>query len=177
MTEHTKAHVVRLPDDLIAKCNEWAAKTRKAAIMSEIKLFQVHSRADLDGYSDVPIAWFVDKREGYLFGPGGSLNIEVCDAIPDYEGSYHGYDTADHLEEYFTEHEAKAFVDWLEAFRPQCAATMMEQVQFPRPNNIMSFRSIPVGGAQDFLMTGDAPDYALPFKVWGYYDLRGCIRR
>jgi hypothetical protein len=26
MTEHAKAHVVRLPDDLIAKCKDWAAK-------------------------------------------------------------------------------------------------------------------------------------------------------
>lgn len=144
--------------------------------MSEIKLFRVTSRADLHGYKDVQIDWFVTEREGHLFGPGGSLNLEVRDAIPDYAGGdYHGYDSADHLEEYFTEDEAKALTDWLAAHR-KCTTTTIEPGKFPQQENgriFMALGSIPVGGETDFLMIGKSPDYDLPFKAWGYYDLRG----
>ena len=60
--------------------------------MPDIKLFKVHSYADLHGFKDVPIVWFVDKRERRLFGPGGSLNVQVRDVLPNYTGSYHDYD-------------------------------------------------------------------------------------
>jgi hypothetical protein len=142
--------------------------------MSEIKLFYVTSTADLRGCKDVPIAWFVTERERHLFGPGGSLDLEVRDAIPDYTGDHHGYDRADRLEEYFTADEAKALTDWL-ATHHKCPTTI-EPVQFPQPDNTLSLRAVPIGGGTDFLTIGDSPDYDLPFKSWGYYDVRGCHR-
>jgi hypothetical protein len=112
--------------------------------MSEIKLFHVRSRANLHGYKDVPIDWFVTKR-GPHYGP-----------------------------EQFTEDEAKALTDWLAAHR-KCSTTI-EPVEFPRPDNVMSFNEIPVGGENDFLMISESPDYDLPFKVDGHYDVRVCHR-
>ncbi|MGA8649994.1 MAG: hypothetical protein WB677_05130 [Xanthobacteraceae bacterium] len=144
--------------------------------MPDIKLFKVHSYADLHGFKDVPIVWFVDKRERRLFGPGGSLNVQVRDVLPNYTGSYHDYDSADALEEYFTESEAKAFGDWLQVHRRTAVTT--EAVQFPiilEDNAILgAIGTTPVGGETGFLLMPAAPDYGFPFNVWGYFDVRDC---
>ncbi len=42
----------------------------------------------------------------------------------------------------------------------------------PPDNNCMGFGAYPVGGGTDFYTFSDADDYSLPFKVWGYFDLR-----
>jgi hypothetical protein len=141
--------------------------------MTDIRLFQIHSRANLRGFRNVPIDWFVVRRERPLFGPCGSLGVEVCDLIQDYMGGYHGYDAADRLGEYFTETEARAFVDWVRVHRNDDTATI-EQANLPIANCSMAFNAIPVGGEQDFLMIGEAADYDLPFTVDGYFDVRFC---
>jgi hypothetical protein len=46
--------------------------------------------------------------------------------------------------------------------------------KLPFPENIMGTSAIPVGGGTDFVTTSESDDYDLPFKVWGFYDVRGC---
>jgi hypothetical protein len=111
--------------------------------MSET-LFTVRSLADMRGYRDVPIDWFVTERQG----------------------------SSVHLGEHFTEDEARALTDWLAEHR-KCATTI-EPVKLPEPDNVMSFNEMPVGGETDFLMIDEAPEYDLPFKVNGHFDVRGC---
>jgi hypothetical protein len=41
----------------------------------------------------------------------------------------------------------------------------------PVDNNIMGVGTLPVGGDSDFYMLSKAPDYPLPFSVWGHFDL------
>ncbi len=140
--------------------------------MSEtIKLFHIHSRTNnLRGYKDVPIDWFVEKRERPLFGPNGSLGVAYQEVIEKYDARQHDYAEMA-LEGYFTEAEAGAFVDWVRAHRNDDTA-MVEQKSLPIANNIMGFIAIPVGGGQDFLTISNSSDYDLPFKVCGYFDVR-----
>jgi hypothetical protein len=140
------------------------------------KLFTVRSSITLHGFRNVPVGWFVLKRERHLFGPNGSLGVGVRDLLPNYGGNHHGYDSADALEEYLTESEAETFSDWVLTYRQ--TATGVEPVQFPimlEGNTILgSIGSTAVGGETGFLTISRSPDYALPFKVEGYFDIRGC---
>jgi hypothetical protein len=142
------------------------------------KLFTVRSSITLHGFRNVLVAWFVSTRERLLFGPNGSLGVDVRDVLPNYGGDYAGYDSADALEEYFTESEAKMFSDWLLTYRQ--TATAVEPEQFPimlEGNTILgAIGSTPVGGETNFLMISRSPDYDLPFQVEGYFDVRGCER-
>jgi hypothetical protein len=142
--------------------------------MSETKLFLIHSRADLHGYKHVGITWFVDERPQPLFGPAGLLGVDYRDVITDYNeaGDFAALSQAE-VEECFTEDEAQAFVAWVRARRNDSTAAI-EQVILPRPGNVMPLGSMPVGGGPDFLLVGEADDYGLPFKVIGFYDVRGC---
>jgi hypothetical protein len=38
----------------------------------------------------------------------------------------------------------------------------------------MGVGALPVGGGDDFYMLSEKPEYSLPFKVWGYFNLVGC---
>jgi hypothetical protein len=143
--------------------------------MESVKLFRMRSVANhLRGHKNVPIGWFVDKREHRLFGPGGTANVAYREVIKDYDPDYPDAHFAEWvLEEYFAEDEASAFAEWVKVHRNDKTATV-EQATLPIKKNIMPFSAIPVGGKTDFLMTGESTDYNLPFKVWGYFDVRGC---
>jgi hypothetical protein len=141
-----------------------------------VKLYRVSSRvANLHGYRDVQLKWLVNKRERRLFGADGSLNtpyrevIRDCDKNDDMRLYAEGA-----LEEFFTEAEATALVDWLTIHRPQYLDTTVVQVKLPIGNNAMGARAIPVGGGPDFLMISQSIDYNLPFDAWAFYDVRGC---
>lgn len=49
---------------------------------------------------------------------------------------------------------------------------MIKKLELPVHSNEMGVGAVAVGGLQDFLMISENPVYSLPFKVWGYYDLR-----
>jgi hypothetical protein len=151
--------------------------TTEESKMECVKLFRVSSVADqLRGHKNVQIQWFVDERPRRLFGAGGSANVTYHGAIKHYDPDHPLTEYAQTaLAEYFTEGEASAFVEWLKAHRNDTTATV-EQATLPIEKNAMPFSAMPVGGENDFLMTGRSADYNLPFKVWGYFDLRGCER-
>ena len=77
----------------------------------------------------------------------------------------------DLVEELFTQEEIDAMRPYFEQF-PE---TMFEFTEMELPietRDCMGVGAIPVGGPQDFYMFSEAKDYPLPFKVWGYFDLR-----
>jgi hypothetical protein len=47
-------------------------------------------------------------------------------------------------------------------------------VALPIANNTMGNGAIAVGGGDDFCMLHKEPEYSLPFKVEGYFDLHQC---
>jgi len=45
----------------------------------------------------------------------------------------------------------------------------------PPKRNYIGDGAVAVGGPTDFLMLDEDPDYSLPFKVWGFYDVRPAL--
>jgi hypothetical protein len=70
----------------------------------------------------------------------------------------------DFIDELFT--EDRTFADE--------GVTTVEEQKLPIPNNMMGVGAIAVGWGDDFYMLCNKPEYPLPFKVWGYFDLRDC---
>jgi hypothetical protein len=141
--------------------------------MKHVRLFHVYSDVNHHrGYKNVRFQWFVHKREKPLFGKDGLLGIEYRDVIEDYDTTSMRYYAEDAVEELFTEDEAKAFVEFVKTLGDETAT--VESVKLPMPNNMMGVGAIPIGGEDQCLMFSKAPDYDLPFKVGGYYSLRGC---
>jgi hypothetical protein len=145
--------------------------------MSEraLELFSVSSRvANLHGYKDVYIHWFVAERARPLFGDDGFLGIPYARVIT-------GYDATDELrfycqaavEEFFTEDEAQMFVEYIRTHHDDKSATI-EPATLPIESNRMGNGAMAVGGNTDFLRLDHSLDYDLPFKVWGFYSLTGC---
>jgi hypothetical protein len=122
---------------------------------------------EFHGHKDVHLNWFVLWREAPPDLPYAEL-IEGYDTAA-LEDAYGGGPEAC-LQEHFTEDEANALADYLEACghgRPD-----ITPAELPLAMNCMPVSAIPVGGPQEFLMLHKRESYTLPFKVEGYYDLR-----
>jgi len=142
-----------------------------------IKLFHVRSVASrLHGHRDVWIDWFVTRRACPLFGQTGSLGVLYADAIKGYDpcNPSIGY-VEDALEELFTEDEANAFVAWVKRHRHDQTATI-RPAELPFAANSIGLGGVAFGsnGDPDCLEMWSAPDFDLPFKVCGHYDIRHC---
>jgi hypothetical protein len=74
----------------------------------------------------------------------------------------------------FTEVEAIALKEYLEREHGGAGVTTIEEVPLPIPDSSIGIGAILVGGGTDFHMLDKGPNYSLPFKAWGYFDLRGC---
>ena len=54
------------------------------------------------------------------------------------------------------------------------------QVDLPAPIvsesgvGVLPLGAIAVGGGTDFYMLSEEPEYDLPVKIWGYFDVRDC---
>src|SRR5215475_11215532 len=77
-----------------------------------VELFYITSRIYLYGYKNVPVTWFVTKRERPLFGRNGSLGIPYAYVIEGYEIES-GRSSEAAVEELFLADEAKSFVEFL----------------------------------------------------------------
>ena len=97
-----------------------------------------------------------------------------------YADLIENYDLADDryaegcIDEMFELDEALALKDYIDQNYGEAGITTIKKAKLPIANNTMGVGEIPVGGSQDFHMLDKAPGYSLPFKVWGYFDLRGC---
>jgi hypothetical protein len=78
------------------------------------------------------------------------------------------------IDELFELDEAQALKDYIDQNYGDAGITTIKKIQLPIANNMMGAGAIPVGGLTDHHMLDNAPGYSLPFKVWGYFDLRGC---
>lgn len=65
--------------------------------------------------------------------------------------------------------EVGQLIEWFITHRPTSHVEVFPAVAH---ENAMSISCMAVGGGDDFLMFDESEDYTLPFKVWGYYNLR-----
>jgi hypothetical protein len=134
-------------------------------------LFRVYSRAEIRGYKNVRITWFVMERARPLFGPNGSSGVPYQRVISGYDREDQVIYCEEAVEELFTGEEAKAFIDFVRKHY-QDASARAEPFELPMMSNTIGFGGVPVGGGTDFFTINDDPEYDLPFKVGGYYDVR-----
>jgi hypothetical protein len=136
--------------------------------MPSEKLFQVTTIAPVfHGHRDVDLSWFVDKRPAPMNRPYREL-IEPYLRREDWDTGL----AEEAIDEMLSAEEAEALAAWLRKHRPQYGEPKITEAELPIGPNTMGVSGIPLGGGQDVLLTGEAPDYDLPFKVGGYYDLR-----
>jgi hypothetical protein len=132
-------------------------------------LFIVRSVANLRGYKNVGIRWFVLLR-------ATPLDLPVAELVKDYDGivGRNDDDTEERrhyaetdLHEHFTEAEANALADYL---RTSCDDhPFIERVKLPK-NTTMPLSYMPYGGLSDCKVLHQREDYPLPFLVEGYYN-------
>lgn len=131
-----------------------------------IRLYGVKTVVEIyHGHRDVAFHWFACCRRRPL----------------PYAELIAGYEEADGLgyaelllDELFDRTEAEALVAYLDREHRGAGKTTIEAVKLPIARNIMGYGAMAVGGSDDFFALDKQPGYSLPFRVWGYYDLRGC---
>ena len=141
------------------------------------RLYQAHSTADkfeLNGvmYCDVPIGWFMQRRDGPPFP-----YREIIDGYSDLdERARLNAEMA--VDELLTKGEVDALKAYLaRQYDDDSFNAVEEPLPIPRERaaSWLPTGAIPVGGPQDFLLIDENPSYSLPFSVWGYFDVRGCL--
>ncbi|MBA7553281.1 hypothetical protein ES705_45871 [subsurface metagenome] len=114
---------------------------------------------------DVPFSWFMTSREKPF--------IPYKKGIKNYEKGNLYQEGA--IDELFTRQEADQLVAYLEKeHKDDILKTSIDEQKLPLANDIMGIGCIPVGGGNDFYMLDGEKNYNLPFKAWGYFDLRNC---
>jgi hypothetical protein len=78
------------------------------------------------------------------------------------------------IEELFTAAEANLLKEYLDRDHRDAATTIIEKLDLPLANNVVGIGAIVVGGGDDFYLLHREPEYSLPFKVEGYFNLVGC---
>lgn len=118
-----------------------------------------------DNYKEVPFNWFVSDRKKPL--------IPYEKAIMNYvKGD--GYSEGA-IDESFTKQEADQLVTYLQREHKEAILeTNIVEEKLPIASNSMGFGATPVGGGDGFYMLEKEKNYNLPFKIWGYFDLRNC---
>ena len=128
-------------------------------------------------FKDVQINWFIKHRDGDNEPP-----VPYEEAIVGYEqlsaarkNSQEGT-PEEAVRELFTEGEAEALREYLLAVHNDDTATL-EEINLPLDDK----HTWPLGGLHivtpgpcGFYMLSEEPRYNLPFKVWGFYDVRDC---
>jgi len=75
-----------------------------------------------------------------------------------------------HIEQTFSKEELRQLHKYFsEHYEPD---RLRAGVAGPPGNHCIGYGAYPVGGGTDFYSFSEADDYSLPFKVWGYFDLR-----
>jgi hypothetical protein len=133
-----------------------------------MKLYIVRTTAkEYDGCRDVVFQWFRHAM------PQGQR--PYADLIKNYEpGDRAAIYAEEFIEELFTWDEARQLKAYLDQHHGEQGDTVIKETTLPVENNMMGFLAHPVGGGDSFYILCKEPEYALPFKVWGYFDLRGC---
>jgi hypothetical protein len=128
-------------------------------------------------YRNVSFQWF--KADRWFLDIKSPPSV-YASAIQDYDPHYEMAPDSEHLvDELFTRVEAEMLKAYLDQNYGGCGTTEINKVNLPipaLPGNRLPYYSIPVGGETDIYMFWMEPEYALPFKVGGYFDLGACER-
>jgi hypothetical protein len=132
-----------------------------------MKLYHVTTTAnEYSGCKNVKFIWFhCDRAEPR---PYAELiqNYDPNDKDAAYPESA--------IDELFKANEAAALKEYLDRNHGDDGVTTIEAADLPVAKNTMGVRGIPVGGSDGHYMLDKSPDYCLPFRVWGYFNLLGC---
>jgi hypothetical protein len=132
-----------------------------------MKLYKVTTMVSkYHGCKNVQFIWFRCEP--------GPQKRPYAELIENYDPEGDQYYAEDHIEELFTEDEAQSLKAYLDREHGHEGTTTISEADLPYPNNLMGVGAIAVGGGDDFYQLCDEPEYSLPFKVWGYFDLVGC---
>ncbi|NVM21738.1 MAG: hypothetical protein HWN68_08160 [Desulfobacterales bacterium] len=138
-------------------------KTAELWAKSEPRYWVTVIISEFEGYRNVDFDLFHTEMSNeelsrlVVLGPGRSID--------DVANWY----TASVIEQTFS----KAEVKQLHAYFSQwCSVRLKARRASPPTNDGIGYGAIPVGGGTDFYTFCEVPDYSLPFKVWGYFDLR-----
>jgi len=122
---------------------------------------------EFSGCKNVEFNWF---RCGERRAPRS-----YADLIENYDPSdRYVYYAEGCIDEMFELDEAQALKDYIDQNYGEAGITTIEKAKLPIATDTIGLGAISVGGPQDFYMLDKAPGYTLPFKVEGYFDLRGC---
>ena len=114
---------------------------------------------------DVPFSWFmIDRKKPLIPYEKGIIN---------YLGKNSYSESA--IDELFTNREAKRLVAYLEKeHKDDTLKINIDEQKLPIANNLIGYGGNAVGGMDGFYMLDKEKNYNLPFKAWGYFDLRNC---
>jgi hypothetical protein len=141
------------------------------------------------GIEAVPIVWFVAKRPKPIVADYSEVVEQFDEGILrssfDRYTSLNAADPAgdpltyeqfvQHLlgfvEELFTQEEAELAAEYLDWFGHNIDETFAEEVALPLPFTSSSYRTLPAGPGDTFLLLSEREDYDLGFDILGYYKL------
>jgi hypothetical protein len=115
---------------------------------------------------DVRFLWFRCPRRDEPARPYSEL-------IENYDPEKNDYEEGA-IEELFTFDEANALKEYLDREHGRYGVTEIKEAELPCPQNVIGIGAMSVGGGDDFYTLDEEETYSLPFKVWGYFNLRGC---
>jgi hypothetical protein len=131
-----------------------------------MKLYNVRTTVkEYHGCKNVVFHWFYD-------GDRPTPRRPYAELIENYEPD--GFYSEDYIDRLFTEDEASQVKQYLDQEHGHEGTTTITEEPLPVANNVMSVAAIAVGGGDDFYMLDKEPEYSLPFKVEGYFNLVGC---
>jgi hypothetical protein len=133
---------------------------------TKVKLYSVTTIVKrFSGRDNIPFYWFVPDRFGEPSRPYAEL---IADYDPQNEYRTHAEDAIDEL---FTADEAEQLVSYLNRQHGDAGTTEINEVMLPIAGNVANYGAFPTGAGIDFYMLHREPEYSLPFKVSGYFDL------
>jgi hypothetical protein len=130
-------------------------------------------------YKDVQLTWLMDRRRypapfEEFISPDAEPVAPFAEAIQNYdrlEDSNKFY-AEESLQELFTERELKQLQEYLLLAHDDREA-LAEEVSLPLVSKSFPLSGIPVGGSSGWYDLHQEPEYSLPFKVFGFFDVDG----
>ena len=159
--------------DVIHAMND-AQDNRRETALDEVKTADLWDKSEprygvtliadeFDGYSGVPFTLFHTEMSNEELAP-----LVVVAPGRSIDDVAHWY-TASAIEETFSKAEVKQLYAY---FKQRGNVRLRARRAYSPTNADMGVGAIPVGGGNDFYTFSEEPGYSLPFKVWGYFDLR-----
>ena len=132
-------------------------------VFATVPIIERHGTA----YDDVTLRLLVVDRAR----PIGPYDL-LIDGFRD-NGCYQACQGA--VDEAFTIREAVTVKDYLKSAYD--IEARIEAMTVPVPRNAVAYQTLVPGAMHDFISLCDWPNYTLPFRVSGYFDLTSCARR